>query len=124
VIILNDERFSDERFYKVTSKDISSSLNNSTLIFEYNEKDIALYKYCYKNSIPYGVIINSIKEFIFILNTNAKYAFCKNLELAKNLQKIADNYLTETKIILITKNYDTIEEIVLNEIDGIIKGIK
>ena len=122
MIILNDERFSDEKFYKVTSKDINSP-NNSTLIFEYNEKDIALYKYCHKNSIPYGVIINNIKEFIFILNTNAKYAFCKSLELAKNLQKIADNYLTETKIILITQNYDTIEEIVLSEIDGIIKGI-
>jgi hypothetical protein len=104
-------------------QDIQNSPNNSTLVFEYNENYIELYNYCKQNSISYGVIVNSIKEFIFIMNTNAKYAFCYDLNLAKKLQKIADNYLSEIKVIVIVKNYDTIEDIVLAEIDGIIKGI-
>jgi hypothetical protein len=122
-VIILDSPFSDEIFFKTNNyKNIKNSPNNSTIVFE-NAK-IEDYLFCKKNNIPYGAIINSIKEFIFLINLKAKYSFCKELELAKTLQKIADNYLTETKVILITKNYDKIEEIVSNEIDGIITNIK
>jgi hypothetical protein len=119
MIILNDKRFSDEKFCQVkTKKDIENSKNNSTLIFQYNKKDIELYKYCQKNSVPYTVEINSIAEFIFIHNLDAKYAFCNDLDLAKTLQKIADNYLSDTKIIM-KAPLKKIEKIALLEIDGI-----
>ena len=49
---------------------------------------------------------------------NAKYAFCNDLEIAKNLQKIADNYLSDTKVI-IKSSLKKIEQIALLEIDGI-----
>jgi hypothetical protein len=119
MIILNDKRFSNENFYPIkTKKDIENSDNNSTLLFQYNEKDIELYKYCQDNNIPYAVEIASIAEFIFIYNLNAKYAFCNDLEIAKNLQKIADNYLSDTKVI-IKSSLKKIEKIALLEIDGI-----
>jgi hypothetical protein len=63
-------------------------------------------------------VATSIKEFIFIHNLNAKYAFCNDLEIAKNLQKIADNYLSDTKVI-IKAPLKKIEKIALLEIDGI-----
>jgi hypothetical protein len=88
MIILNDKRFSDEKFFEIkTKEDIQNSKNNSTLLFQYNEQDIELYKFCQKNNIPYAVEITSITEFIFINNLDAKYAFCSDLEIAKNLQK-------------------------------------
>ena len=119
MIILNDKRFSEEIFCKAKNKeDIQNSPNNSTIIFTFDEKDIPLYKFCQTNNIPYGVEITSIKEFIFILNLGAKYAFCESIELASTLQKIADNYLTETKIILKT-SIELLEKAVLHEIDGI-----
>ena len=119
MIILNDKRFSEEIFFEAKNKeDIENSANNSTILFEFNEKDIPLYKLCQKNNIPYGVKISSIKEFIFIINLNAKYAFCENIELASTLQKIADNYLTETKVIIKT-SFELLEKAVLHEIDGI-----
>jgi len=119
MIILNDNRFSDEIFCKVKNQnDIENSKNNSTLIFEYNEDDINLYKFCQKNHIEYAVEITSITEFIFIHNLGAKYAFCDDIELAKNLQKIADNYLSETKII-IKAPIKKIEKLAILEIDGI-----
>ncbi len=119
MIILNDSRFSDEVFYEAKNlDDIKNSPNNSTILFKYNENDLDLYKFCQKNNIRYGVEIDSIKELIFISNLNATYATCNNLNLAKNLQKIADNYLLETKIVI--KSYiKNIEEIALNEIDAI-----
>jgi len=119
MIILNDKRFSDEKFfYAKTLEDISNSPNNSTIIFKYNEDDIKLYKFCQTNNISYGVEIDSIKEFIFIINLHAKYAFCNSIELASTIQKIADNYLTQTKVIIKT-SFELLEKAVLHEIDGI-----
>jgi hypothetical protein len=119
MIILNDKRFSDEKFFEIkTKEDIQNSKNNSTLLFQYNEQDIELYKFCQKNNIPYAVEITSITEFIFINNLDAKYAFCSDLEIAKNLQKIADNYLSDTRII-VKAPLKKIEKIAIFEIDGI-----
>jgi hypothetical protein len=53
MIILNDKRFSDEKFYQVkTKKEIENSDNNSTLLFQYDEKDIELYKFCLLYTSP------------------------------------------------------------------------
>jgi hypothetical protein len=118
MIILNDNRFSDETFYYASNiEDIKNSPNNSTIIFKYNEQDLELYKFCKQNNISYGVEVNSLKELIFIANLNAKYAFCK-LPIASILQKFVDNYLINTKIIVKSK-LSNIEEIATNEIDGI-----
>ena len=119
MIILNDNRFCEEIFYKAKNiEDIKKSPNNSTIIFDYNEKQLTLYKFCQQNNIDYGVNISSIEEFIFIINLNAKYALCDNLKTAKQLQKLADNYLTQTKII-IKSSINKLEKIALAQIDGI-----
>jgi len=119
MIILNDSRFSDEIFFNAKNlEDIKNSPNNSTIIFKYYENDLKLYKFCHKNNIYFGVEINSIEQFIFISNLGAKYAFCNDINLAIKLQKIADNYLLETKVIL-KSTIKEIETIALNEIDGI-----
>ena len=119
MIILNDKRFCNEIFYHAsTLKDIENSPTNSTIIFKYNENNIEIYKYCNQNNIDYGVEVSTIKEFIFIANLNAKYAFCEELNFASTLQKITDNYLIQTKIIL-KSSINELETAVLNEIDGI-----
>jgi hypothetical protein len=119
VIILNDKRFNNEIFFKAFSKeDIKNSPNNSTIIFEFDENDIDLYNFCKNSNIEYGVEISSITEFIFITNLDAKYAFCNDIKFAKNLQKLADNYLTQTKVI-VKSSIKNIEKIALAEIDGI-----
>ena len=119
MIILN-KPFSYEEFYKVkTLEDIKNSPSNSTLIFDYCESNLTLFEFCKNNNIPYGVNINSIKELIFISNLKAKYAFTDNIENAIDFQKIAENYLLDTKIILLVENFDKIEEIAKYGIDGI-----
>ena len=119
MIILNDNRFSDEKFFFTKTIDkIKTSSNNSTIIFKFDEQNLEFYKFCYQNNIDFAVEIISIKEFIFISNLKAKYALCDNMDLAIQLQKIADNYLLETKVIL-KSSINDIEKIALNEIDGI-----
>jgi len=118
MIILN-KPFSNEEFYKAkTIEDIKNSPSNSTLIFDSCD-NLEVFEFCKNNEIPYGVKINTIKELIFISNLKAKYAFADNIEKAKKFQKIAENYLLDTKIILFVENFDKIEEIVKFGIDGI-----
>ncbi len=119
MIILN-EPFSYEKFVNAkTLEDIKNSPSNSTLIFDYCESSLSIYEFCKNNNIPYGVIINNIKELIFVSNLKAKYIFTDNLENAKIFQKIANEYLMDTKIILLIKSFDKIKEIVLYGIDGV-----
>ena len=119
MIILN-KPFSYEEFYKVkTLEDIKNSPSNSTLIFDYCESSLTLFEFCRNNNIPYGVNIKTIKELIFISNLKAKYAFADNIKNAIDFQKTAENYLLDTKIILLVENFDKIEEIAKFGIDGI-----
>ena len=119
-MIILDPPFCEEVFEKVkTIEDIKKTKPNSTLIFDYCDSSIEVYNFCKINDIPYGVKINTIKELIFISNLNAKYAFADNIENAKIFQKIANEYLLDTKIILYIDSLDDIEQIALLGIDGV-----
>jgi len=119
MIILN-EPFSYEKFVKVKSlEDIKNSPSNSTLVFDYCESSLSIFEFCKKNDIPFAVNIDTIKELIFTANFNAKYIFTDNIEKAKIFQKIANEYLFDTKIILLIENFDKIENIALAGIDGV-----
>jgi hypothetical protein len=118
-MLILEKPFSDENFIKVNSIDeIKNTPSNSTLILEYNN-NLDIFVFCKKNNVPYGVIINTVKELIFISNLNAKYAFTDNLEKAKTFQKIAESYLLDTKIIFLATSLDEIENLVQYQIDGI-----
>jgi hypothetical protein len=118
-MLILEKPFSNENFIKVNSiEEIKNTSSNSTLIFEYSN-NLENFIFCKENNIPYGVIINEIKELIFIANLNAKYAFTYNLEKAKIFQKIAENYLLDTKIIFLASSLDEIENLVQYQIDGI-----
>jgi len=119
MIILN-EPFSYEKFVKVKNlEDIKNSPSNSTLVFDYCESSLSIFEFCKKNDIPFAVNIDTIKELIFAANLNAKYIFTDNIEKAKIFQKIANEYLFDTKIILLIENFDKIENIALAGIDGV-----
>jgi hypothetical protein len=123
-MLILEEPFSNEKFYKVkTLEDIKNSPSNSTLIFEYCPSSIEIYNFCRQNNIPYGVIVNSMKEAIFIINLGAKYIFCDTILKAKEFQKIVDDYLSDTKVVYLASSLDEIEKAVQFTIDAIkLKG--
>jgi|GEM_PF-6330910 len=120
MLILNPP-FSDEKFVKANSfEDIKNSPHGAVLFFErFKEEYLDLFAFCKKSDVAYGVRVRSIKEFLFIANLKAKYAFCSNLELAKKLQEIAETYLLSTKVILLVQNLDAIEPAAQLGIDGV-----
>ncbi|XPV70271.1 MAG: hypothetical protein ACNI25_06770 [Halarcobacter sp.] len=97
-------------------ENISSSKANSTLIFNYNQ---SLLKYCFENSLEFAVVVNSIKEAIYVNSLNGKYIISEK-NLAKHIQKVADNYMFDSKNLTIIEHSDEIEQVSKDEIDGVI----
>jgi hypothetical protein len=115
-----EKPFCEEEFFKVkTLEDIKNSPSKSTLVFEYCPSSLELYNFCKLNSIPYGVKISSIKELIFVSNLKAKYIFTDILQKASEFQKIAEEYLLDTKIVYLADSLEEIEEVAKLGIDAI-----
>ncbi len=96
--------------------DIDHTLPNSTLVFNYDEN---LVLFTRKNHVSCAVVVNSIKEAIYCNALNSKYIICDK-KLAKSIQKIAENYMFDSKVLAIIEDDDEIEKIALSEIDGVI----
>jgi len=97
-------------------EEISHTQANSTVLFAYNE---ALMQYCFSNHIAYGIKINTLKESLYANALKAKYIICEK-QMAILVQKIAQNYLFDAKVLVMIDSNDEIEEMAQLEIDGVI----
>ena len=95
---------------------INSTKANSIILFNYDE---VLLKYAYENELSSAVIVKSIKDAIYCNNLNVKYIISEK-SLSKQIQKIADNYMFDSKNLAIIDSNDEFEEMAITEIDGII----
>lgn len=115
--IIGDKIVPFEEFFKVSNiSEIKNTKPNSLLFFKYDEE---LLKYCYFQNINFFVKIDSIKEAIYSNSLNAKFIVCSK-DLALKVQKIAENYMFDSKILAIIEISDELEDIALKEIDGAI----
>jgi len=117
MIILGDKHINYEKIEKIVCcEDIKSTKPNSTVLFDF---DFEILKYTSKNDISCVVIISTIKELIYSSKLNAKYIVVDNNILSQS-QKIAENYMFDSKILAVIDSCDDIENIALKGIDGII----
>jgi hypothetical protein len=117
VILLGDKDIIYEKIEKVKyCEDIKKTQSNSTVLFSF---DLKILKYTFKNSINCAVIVSNIKDLIYSSKLNAKYIIVDDSILLKS-QKIAENYMFDSKILAIINCCDEIENIALKGIDGII----
>ena len=117
MIILGDKIVPYENTVFISNKDeIKNTTANSTLIFFY---DAELLKYTFENELPSAVIVTSLTEAIYCNSLNAKYII-SDKHLAIQIQKIADNYMYDSKNLVIINSNDEFEHIAKDEIDGVI----
>jgi len=117
MILIGDKNIPYEDIVKINNlDDIKDTLPNSTVLFNF---DIKILKYTQKNDINSAVIVDNIKDVIFASNLNARYIIPIN-EILVQTQKIADNYMFDSKILAVIQTDDELEKIALEEIDGII----
>ncbi len=117
MILIGDKNIPFETITKINSvQDIRNTQPNSVVLFSF---DIELLKYTQKNDIKSAVLVDNIKDIIYASNLNAYYIIPNNKILLK-AQKLADNYVFDSKIIAVIKNDEELEQMALEEIDGVI----
>ena len=99
-----------------TIKDISSTLANSTVLYNF---DFDLMHYTQKNVVDSCVVVLTLQELIYASQFQIKYIVISQ-ELSKNAQDIANNYMFDSKILVVIEAADEIVTHALNEIDGVI----
>ena len=117
MIIIGDKLVPfEEIIYIKNLENIKNTKANSTIIFDYDEETL---EYSFKNNLSSAVIVSSIKEAIYCNSLNVKYIISEK-NLAKKIQKIADNYMFDSKNIVIIDSNEEFEQIAKHEIDGVI----
>lgn len=117
MILIGDRLVPSEKLFKIENiEDIVKTEANATLLYKYDEN---LLSYCFKNELASAVIVSNIKECIYSNAMSVKYIICDK-SLALSLQKIADNYMFDARILQIITTSNEIENVALDEIDGAI----
>jgi hypothetical protein len=121
MIVIGDSNIEYETIEKISQiEDIKKTSPASTLLFDFN---IEILKYTKTNDINSAVIAHSIKEVIYASSLGAKYIIPR-VNILLQVQKIADNYMFDSKILAVIEDGEEIEKVALDEIDGVIyKGL-
>ena len=117
MILIGDKLVPFESFNKISNiEDIKNTQANSTISFAYDE---SLVKYSFDNELNSAVVVSSIKEAIYCNALNVRYIVAQK-SLAKDIQKVAENYVFDSKVLAIIESNDELEEVASFEIDGIV----
>jgi hypothetical protein len=117
MIIIGDPNFSSEMITKITKiEDIQNTEPNSTVLFDF---DMDILKYCMENDLSSAVVVRNILEVLYGHNLGARYIILSK-ELAPKAQDLADHYMFDSKILVVIKEEQEIEDLALAHIDGVI----
>ncbi len=120
MIIVGHPWIEGEKFYKIFSKeDIIRSQSSQIVLLEPIVDSHDLAKYCKDNDIPFAVTVNSLKEAIFANALGATYMVCEEDD-ALQIQPIAQEYLFDTRILVLIHHEKEIAKIAHFRIDGVI----
>ena len=117
MLILGSKYIDSPKFVKVsTVEDIDKTTPNDILLIEF-KPSFELAKYCKENSLAYAIEAKSALDAIYASNLEASFVIA-DIELAQTLQKLADNYLWDMKILVKINSEEDIEKVALLGIDG------
>lgn len=119
MIILGHPFFESETLYKISSfEEVKKTPSNSTVLIDFSPDEINTIKELQKNGVNFALHVNSLKEVIFAANFKAKYVLVPDT-LAKIAQDAANEYLFDTKILVLIQNETEIENLAKIGIDGV-----
>ncbi|MDD6055160.1 MAG: hypothetical protein SOW25_03630 [Helicobacter sp.] len=123
MIILNHKIINPLNIVKISDKDsIDNSLPNDFLIINCDNfsKTLQLANFCAKEKLSYACKVDSIKEALMLVNLSVGFLLCEDLKFAKSLQKLAEKYLFDAKVLLTIKAESQIQKAAKYGIDGVI----
>lgn len=120
MIVIGHPWIESPKFYKVFSMDdIKQSEPGSIVVLEPLVDSHQLAQYCQKNNIDYAVPVGKLKEAIFANALGASYIICEEDD-AMMIQPIAQEYLFDTRVLVLINEEREITKVARSLIDGVI----
>jgi len=120
MIVIGHPYFEGNPLYRIKSADdVSKTPSNSTVLITFSDKNIETLKFLSANSVSTAVEVNSITEVILSENYGVAYILVPD-QLAEEIQKIADNYLFDSKILATIESDEELEKFARIGVDGVI----
>ena len=120
MIVIGHPWIKSQRFCKIFSiEDIKNTKADDIVLLEPLADSHSYAQYCQNNSIAYAVAVNSLDDAVFANALGAAYMICKE-EDALMIQPIAQEYLFDTRILVLVHNDKDISKIARAGIDGVI----
>lgn len=98
---------------------IASTPPNSTLVFVYSERNRDIILHCRDNNLSFALFVASVSEALFAENFGALFLVTDGA-LARSVQKVAETYLFDAKILAQISDEVQIEALAFEGIDGVI----
>ncbi len=120
-MLLFGHRFIDSpRFYHIDSVDaISRTPSNSMLYIDFSERNLDIVDHLNLNNLVFGLLCKSLTEAIYANALQANYIVV-DPDIATAVQKAADHYLFDAKILVRTEDESAIASFAEDGVDGLL----
>ena len=120
MIIIGHPWIKSSSFHKVFSiEDIQKSKSDDIVLLEPLVDSHSYAQHCQENNIAFSVVVNTLDDAIFANALGAKYIICEEDD-ALMIQPIAQEYLFDTRILVLIHAEKEISKIARGGIDGVI----
>ena len=120
MIIIGHPWINSSTFRKVFSiEDIQKSSSDEVMLLGPLVDSHEYGKHCQENNITFAVVVNTLEEALFANGMGAKYIICEEDD-ALMIQPIAQEYLFDTRILVLIHGEKEINKIARGGIDGVI----
>lgn len=120
MIIIGHPWIKSNRFFKVFSiKGIEKSQADDIVLLEPLVDSHGLAGHCQENSVPYAVVANTLDDALFANALGAKYIICEE-DAALMIQPTAQEYLFDTRILVLIHSEKEISKIARGGVDGVV----
>ncbi|MEA2047022.1 MAG: hypothetical protein U9O64_01090 [Campylobacterota bacterium] len=120
MIIIGHPWIKSNPFLKVFSiKGIEKSKPDDIVLLEPLVDSHAYAEHCQMNGIPFGIVVNTLEDALFANALGAKFILCEEDD-ALMIQPIANEYLFDTRILVLIHSEKEISKIARGGVDGVI----
>ena len=120
MLIFGHRFIPSKSFYHVLDiESITNTPPSSILHIEFNEENLDIITHANLNQIPTSIYVKNIIQIIYAASLEASFIIVDK-ELAKNANKLANEYLFDAKILVLIDSEEEIEELALLGVDGVI----
>ncbi len=120
MIIIGHPWIKSNRFFKVFSiEGIPKSQPGDIILLEPLVDSHTNAIHCQENNIPFAVVVNTLDDALYANALGAKYIICEEDD-ALMIQPIANEYLFDTRILVLIHSEKEISKIARGHIDGVV----